>query len=242
MRYHYYYQNKENKSIDDWLVAKDRNDAYAQLRKLGIRPYKIIGRNPPAWKRWTVIALLAAALAGTYVWLALRPEQIPAERFVRHQIYGDSSIVENGVATGWVACGLDEGETFLAKFAQPGVYVAYIPRPERYAGAVEACLARRLEPQEGELTEFRQIKEIVEAMKSELRQYIASGGTVRTYIERLQERQSQETAYYNAAAQELGDARAQGKSEDEISALWLSKNADLRAIGLPMLKDPLSED
>ena len=62
MRYHYYYQTKENKSLDDWLVAKDRNDAYAQLRKRGIKPYKLVGRNPLAWKRWAAIGVLAAAL------------------------------------------------------------------------------------------------------------------------------------------------------------------------------------
>ena len=244
MRYHYYYQTKENKSLDDWLVAKDRNDAYAQLRKRGIKPYKLVGRNPLAWKRWAAIGVLAAALVATYAWLALRPDKAStvAEGFVRHQIYGDESIIANGTATGWASCGFDDGEKFLAKYAQPGLYVQAMPRNDKIAAAVEACLQRRLEPQEGELIEFRQIKEIVESMKAELRQYIASGGNVRTYIERLQERQSQESAYYRAALQELTEAKAAGRSDDEVSSLWLSKNAELRAIGLPMLKDPLSGD
>ena len=230
--------------MDDWIVAKDRNDAYAQLRKRGIKPYKLIGRNPLAWKRWAAIGVLAAALVFTYVWLALRPPQAGAvaDGFVRHQIYGDENIIANGTATGWSACGLSDGEKFLAKYAQPGIYVSVVPRSDATAAAVEACLERKLEPQEGELIEYRQIKEIVESMKAELRQYIASGGNARTYLERLQERQSQETAYYRAALQEVTEAKSAGMSDDEISALWLSKNAELRAIGLPMLKDPLLGD
>ena len=63
------------------------------------------------------------------------------------------------------------------------------------------------------------------------------GGTARLYIDRLQERQSQEVAYYRAANQELETAK-KSMSEDDLYALWAAKNAELRAIGLPMLKEP----
>ena len=63
MRYRYFYQSKENKSCEGWIDAHDRNDAYNQLRKQGIKPYKLLGRNPLAWKRWAAIGVLGAATA-----------------------------------------------------------------------------------------------------------------------------------------------------------------------------------
>ena len=241
-KFHYFYQSRENKNLDDWIVAKSRDDAYAQLRKRGIKPYKVVGKDPIAWKRWTAIVVLATALAGTYAWLAVRPAPIAEEeQFVRHQIYGAESVIRNGTSTDWAVCDLDEGERFLAKYAQPGVPVSSARIDlNKIAVALENAMKRRLEPQDGELLEYRQIKQIVEAMKDELRAYIAHGGTARLYIDRLQDRQSQEVAYYNAANQELETAK-KTMSDDDLYALWAAKNAELRAIGLPMLKEP-SED
>lgn len=242
-KFHYFYQSRENKNLDGWIAAKSRDDAYAQLRKVGIKPYKVVGKDPLAWKRWAAIAVLAAALAGTYAYLALRPDPaMAAETSVRHQIYGAESVIRNGTSTDWGACGFDAGEQFLAKYAQPGVYVASVRGDlNAIASVLENSLKRRLEPQEGEMLEYRQIKQIVEAMKDELRAYIAHGGTARLYIDRLQERQSQEVAYYRAASQELENAKSSGASDDELLALWSAKNAELRAIGLPMLKEPVND-
>ena len=240
-KFHYFYQSKENKNLDGWIVAKSRDDAYAQLRKQSIKPYKVVGKDPIAWKRWAAIAVLAVALAGTYAWLALRSEPVaPDEQFVRHQIYGAESVIRNGISTEWSACGLDEGERYLARYAQPGIKVAYRRKTPETASALEASLSRHLEVEDSELLEYRQLKQIVESIKDELRAYIKSGGNVDGFLDRLQERQDQEVAYYNAANQELENAKAT-MSEDELYNLWAAKNAELRAIGLPMLKEPLNE-
>lgn len=240
-KFHYFYQSKENKNLDGWIVAKSRDDAYAQLRKQSIKPYKVVGKDPIAWKRWAAIAVLAVALAGTYAWLALRSAPVaPDEQFVRHQIYGAESVIRNGISTEWSACGLDEGERYLARYAQPGIKVAYRRKTPETASAVEASLSRHLEVEDSELLEYRQLKQIVESIKDELRAYIKSGGNVDGFLDRLQERQDQEVAYYNAANQELENAKAT-MSEDELYNLWAAKNAELRAIGLPMLKEPLSD-
>ena len=240
-KFHYFYQSKENKNLDGWIVAKSRDDAYAQLRKQSIKPYKVVGKDPIAWKRWAAIAVLAVALAGSYAWLALRSEPVaPDEQFVSHQIYGAESVIRNGISTEWSACGLDEGERYLARYAQPGIKVAYRRKTPETASAVEAALARHLEVEDSELLEYRQLKQIVESIKDELRAYIKSGGNVDGFLDRLQERQDQEVAYYNAANQELENAKAT-MPEDELYNLWAAKNAELRAIGLPMLKEPLSD-
>ena len=245
-KFHYFYQSRENKNLDGWIAAKNRDDAYAQLRKVGIKPYKVVGKDPIVWKRWAAIAVLAAALAISLFVIFHRDSRIPVPDSPlpvhRHQIYGAESVIRNGVATDWAACGLDDGEKFLAKYAQPGVPVA-LARVDlnRVASALEGALKRRLELQDDELLEYRQVKQIVEAMKDELRAYIAHGGTARLYIDRLQERQSQEVAYYRAASQELENAKSSGTSDDDLYSLWSSKNAELRAIGLPMLKEPGEE-
>ena len=240
-KFHYFYQSKANENLDGWIAAKSRDDAYAQLRKVGIKPYKVVGKDPLAWKRWTAIAVLAAALAGTYAWLALRPApSIPEEPSVRHQIYGAESVIRNGMATEWAVCGLDTGEKFLARYAQPGLKVAYVRPTAETAAAVDKSLESRLAVADGDLIEYRQLKEIVESIKDELRRYKSQGGRTEGFLERLQERQSQEVAYYLAANQELENAKTT-MSDDELYNLWAAKNAELRAIGLPMLKDPLNE-
>ena len=50
MEYQYLYQTKDNENRSGRIRARSREDAYARLRRLGIRPYRLIGENPPAWK------------------------------------------------------------------------------------------------------------------------------------------------------------------------------------------------
>lgn len=240
-KFHYFYQSKSNENLDGWIAAKSRDHAYEQLRKLGIKPYKVLGKNPLAWKRWAMIGILVVALVGTYAWIALRPVPIAeAEQFVRHQIYGAESIIRNGMATDWAACNLDDGEKFLSRYAQPGLKVAYRRKTSETIAAIDASLKRRLVSDDSELLEYRQLKAIVESIKDELRRYKAEGGNTDGFLDRLQERQEQEVAYYNAANQEFNTAKEK-LSDDAVYALWAAKNAELRAIGLPMLKEP-SED
>ena len=242
MRYRYFYQTRENEEREGTIDARDRGDAYARLRKAGIKPYRLVGRNPRAWKRWAAIVVLSIAVAALWARLVRVDSKARSaeEGFVRHQIYGDPAIIESGTANGWAACGFGLGESHLAKYAQPGLPVVSHRRNQGIAAAVDESLGRRIEPSDGELLEYRQMKRIVEAMKDELRRYKAAGGTTEKYLERLDERQKTEAAYVRSAAQELDEARNR-LSDDELAELWTAKNAELRAIGLPMLRDPAEE-
>ena len=67
MKYQYFYQTKENENRSGWIKARSRENAYALLRKQGIRPYRLAGDDPVNWRPWAVAAVivaLAAALAG----------------------------------------------------------------------------------------------------------------------------------------------------------------------------------
>ena len=250
MRYTYAYRTSEGKRLEGSIDAPSRDEAFALLRSDGIRPIKVTAADgskangAPTGIRKRVVAIVAVAASlvaavCTYAFLRVEPpsESEPQDFSVRHQIYGDRSIIENGIATGWKACGLDRGETILASFAQPGIATRIGSDVSSLANSIEASLANELKSDDGELLEYRQLKQIIEGMKVELRQYIAAGGTAEGYARRLVERQNQEAAYYRAAKQELQDARSR-LGEDELNALWAEKNAELRAIGLPMLHDP----
>ena len=94
MRYHYFYQTSENKSDDAWIDAKDRNDAYAKLRKQGVKPYKLLGKDPIAWKRWAAIGALSVLVAGLTTWILLAPRPAVATVEERAQLYGDPATIQ----------------------------------------------------------------------------------------------------------------------------------------------------
>ena len=56
MKYAYLYQDRDNNNLRGEIVARDRADAYARLRKQGIRPYRVIGDDPWNWRPWAISA------------------------------------------------------------------------------------------------------------------------------------------------------------------------------------------
>lgn len=257
MKYQYFYQNKKNENISDWIVAKDRADAYAQLKKRGIKPFKLIGKNPLPWKRWAAIGVLSISLVVAIGYIALSPREMittvtptstdnaevngvkVVNSIPRHQIYGDPAIIAEGIKSDWATCDLMAGEKFLSRYAQPGLPVQS-PHPamaKLIVRDVTNCLTNKLQASNHELTEYAQIKEIIESMKTELRTYVSKGGSVNSYLHRLVDRQQQELAYYNAALQEVTEAKNKLEAE-ALYDFWAKKNSELRAIGLPMVKFP----
>ena len=65
MNYKYLYQDRANVSHAGEIAARDRADAYAKLRRQGIRPYRVIGDDPWNWRPWAISAgyvILSVAL------------------------------------------------------------------------------------------------------------------------------------------------------------------------------------
>ena len=56
MKYAYLYQDRENNNLRGEIVAHNRAEAYANLRKQGIRPYRLIGDDPWDWRPWAISA------------------------------------------------------------------------------------------------------------------------------------------------------------------------------------------
>lgn len=71
--YKYLYQDKDNRNCEGEIKAKNRNDAYLALRKMGIRPYRVIGDDPVNWIPWAVwlgYGLLLAVIAALLLHIA----------------------------------------------------------------------------------------------------------------------------------------------------------------------------
>lgn len=231
MKYHYYYQTRENKSRDAWINARDRNEVYAILKKSGIRPYKVIGRNPFAWKRWTAIAVLSVVCIGLSILLLqlkLKNEEIVSEP--RTPIYGDASAIQRHESMNWSDVFDDAGEQYLALFAEPGKKV---PNIIASPAVLEKCLDHKIVflPEDSE--EVRKMKRIVNGMKDELNDYIAAGGNARLYIERLLSRQRVEEKIANSMQSEFIALKKQIKSDnhEDILKKWNEKNELLREMG-----------
>ena len=154
----------------------------------------------------------------------------------RRQIWGDEAVISAAARQNWRVIFSNPGERLLALFAEPGMRLSMLPRlPDSLKDDMDKALRTRLAIAPDELDEYRQMKCIVEGMKSELRDYLAAGGNLTGYIKRLQARQNEEVAFLEKARVELEKQIEAG--EDVISA-WQKMNKRIREQGLPALPMP----
>ena len=146
----------------------------------------------------------------------------------RRQVFGDVAVIEKGIRTGWADVFEREGDRFLASFAIPGAEAGQRNTSEE---EMRLALSKKVEVQPGDSFEVQQIKAMVEGMKCEARRYIAAGGTIVGYGQRLVERQEAEIAIYARAKTEIEAARK--NMDDEAFEAYLDKrNDELRNLGI----------
>ena len=249
MKFLYEYKTSDNERREGQLSAASRDAAYAELKRQGIHPSKVVlapgflNRISSFGKRWlaiavlTVLCLMLAITVGRGVLTAPQPSsvEVSLDSLVRRQMIGDTAIIEQGVRDGWANVFPEEGERFLASFAIPGV-----PAGQRNTSEEEirAALARKVGSTEEDGIEVRQIKAMVEGMKNELREFLADGGTVVEYGKELVRRQEQELGYFNRAQNELKAARKSGTPESAVIELWKMRNSKLRRMGIKLVPLP----
>ena len=192
-----------------------------------------------------VFSFLALAVAGVGVWTWLGG---PAHRGAetdggiaapRHQIYGDPAVT-GGFELGDFGDALPrEGDRLLAWFSQPGrltcpkgtSQAALRRLDDRGVAALMAVAGSDEAPAEGDSREVRELKQIVNWMRREMREYLANGnGTPRSYWRRLVERTRAEAQIYENARRELEKERDQ--------SVWDERNAALRRLGLRTIPNP----
>ena len=253
MRFLYEYKTKENVQQRGEISAPSRSAVYTELKKQGIKPYKV-ELAPGFWnwlqslgKRTAAIALLCLGIVGvSLLWLGQKDKATAFEdkaiaysdRFenkTRRQIIGDTAIIEKGIRNGWADVFPDEGERFLASFAIPGVPAGQRNTTEE---EISAALSRQIFPAEADGIEAQQIKAMVEGMKDELREFMRNGGTIKQFGSALVERQEAELGYYNRTKGELETLRKSGTSSRELEDLWEKRNSELRQMGIKLVPMP----
>lgn len=249
MKFIYKYRTRDNVQHEGTIDVPDKDAAYAALKKQGIRPINVceapgfFNKLMGSGKRWFVLFVLAilAVVAIASVYYAVRTKEAVREtlsdfdRRTRRQPIGDTAVIEKGIKTGWTEVFPEAGERFLASFAIPGVMAGIRTTSE---DEVRASLSRRIASSSNDPMEVRQIKAMVEGMKDELRRFLADGGTIVEYGNRLVARQEQELGYYNRAKNEIESLKNSGASEQAVTELWETRNAALRRMGIRLVSLP----
>jgi hypothetical protein len=130
----------------------------------------------------------------------------------------------------------------LAVFAQPGkLMCAKGANPRRideksYAtfeaySKNELVAENDIAIEQSDLREITELKQIVNGMREEMREYLANGnGTPRSFWRRLNERTTQEMQIYERTRREL-----EKETSEEV---WEQKNDALRRLGLRTIPNP----
>ena len=260
MKYTFAYKTSDGTRHEAAMEAESRDAVFAALRAKGIKAIKVVaadgskanGEVRGVRKRVVaIIVVLAAAVVGgiayfqgTRTGAALAAN--PAAVSPRHQIYGDPAIME-GLERGDFAAVLPRvGDQMLAVFAQPGkLMCAKGANPRLLDATMEAAFAAYAKDElsvesdiaidAGEERELRELKQIINGIREEMRYYLANGnGTPRSFWRRLNERTTQEMQIYERTRREL---------ENETSPeTWESKNEALRRIGLRTIANPKEQE
>ena len=256
MKYTYAYKTSDGARHEDSMEAESRDAVFAALRAKGVRPIKVVAADGSkangevrGLRKPAVFALvaLAAAVAGVIAYLGgertgAATAANSAANAPRHQIYGDPATME-GLERGDFAAHLPRvGDQMLAVFAQPGkLMCAKGVNPRLLDAAMEAAFVayakdelaakRDIAIDAGEERELRELKQIINGMREEMREYLANGnGTPRSFWRRLNERTTQEMQIYERTRREL-----EKETSEEV---WEQKNDTLRRLGLRTIPNP----
>ena len=256
MKYTYVYKTSDGARHEDSMEAESREAVFVALRAKGIKAIKVVAADGSkangevrGMQKRIVAALVVLAAAvvggiayfqGTRTGAALAAN--PAAVSPRHQIYGDPAIME-GLERGDFAAVLPRvGDQMLAVFAQPGkLMCAKGANPRRLTAEQAAAFGQyaaseiaaegdiALDP--GDSREIAELKQIVNGMRAEMREYLANGnGTPRSFWRRLNERTAQEMQIYERTRREL--------EKETSEEAWEQKNDALRRLGLRTIPNP----
>lgn len=244
MKYLYAYKTHDGARHEASMEAESRDAVFEYLRSKGIRPIKVVAADGSkangeirGVRKRVVLAVAVLAAVGAVVVTSLynRAKPPPAPEFVaeqtRRQIIGDSAVIDKGVATGWSEVFPEEGERFFASFAIPGVKAG---QRNTTVEELEAALGRKVEAVAEDGMEARQIKSMVEGMKAEARAYVAAGGSIVEYGNRLTERQDAEILIYERTKSEIERAR-ETMEQSEFLSFWEDRNDQLRNLGIKLV-------
>lgn len=249
MKFSYAYKSSDGVRHEALIDAGSREDAFAELRKQGIRPIKVVAQDgsrangAPARprKRWIALAALASALAAGAITWFLAPDsdvisggdknliEKVALSLPRQMINGNRDRIEQ-LPDGFFA---NNAEAFLAHFAEPGRPFKIEPSDVLTIDTAKTAMTNVIRYSESEFTERIDLKRIVVGLKHEMGNYIRGGGSIEDYVQALINRQQTEIAYRSEANSTLEKLLKDAKS-NPVSAydFWLKANAKLQSMGI----------
>ena len=243
MKFIYSYRDSSNVFREGVFIARDRDSAFRELRKIGVRPVQVVPAPGVvnflfgSCKRWTAIVVLCVFVLVLAVLVGRMNHKMSSltQPLPRHQIYGDPALFEEYAREDFKSLFDNAGDRYLARFAQPGSKVgsraALVEDESDVVQALSSCIGRDIEISDTDRREARELKQIVAGMKAELVEYLSDGvGTISSYIVRLKERQREEDALLRRAAIIL-------KDEKDLD-VWRSVNDELRKVGLRTIPPP----
>ena len=260
MKFTYAYKTSDGVRHEDSMNASSREEVFSALRAKGIKAIKVVAADGSkangevrGLRKRAVAALvaLAAAVAGVVAYIggertgaaerADMAEPSP-NASPRHQIYGDPAVMEAFERGDFGDALPRDGDRLLAVFAQPGRYMCAKGASTRYLAPMaatnfenyashELAVEKDIEIAEADSREVRELKQIVNGMREEMREYLANGnGTPRSYWRRLNERTTSEIQIYERTRCEL--------ESEKSPEVWDEKNAALRRLGLRTIPNP----
>lgn len=256
MKYTYVFRDSHGVRHEASIAAESREEVFAALRRRGIRPIKVVAADGSKangevrgvrWRVEAALVVLAALSACLVAYLGgERTGAATAASSVatapRHQIYGDPATV-SAFERGEFGTALPrDGDRLLAVFAQPGKLMCAKGADPRILDSASAILFEdyaksTLAPEydiaflSGDSREVQELKQIVNGMREEMREYLSNGmGTPRSYWRRLNERTAQEIQIYERTRREL--------EQETSEVVWELKNDALRRLGLRTIPNP----
>ena len=256
MKFTYAYKTSDGVRHEAAMDAESRDAVFAALRAKGIRPIKVVaadgskanGEVRGVRKRTVVAAVVVAAVVTAILTVAIRSTPTPSTytsgdaAAPRHQIYGDPALVEQFERGDFGTALTNRADQMLAWFAQPGKLMC--PKgtdPRRCAADFASAYCDKtgqttfVNLKEADPREVRELRQIVNGMREELREYLANGnGTPRSYWRRLIERTQEEMRIYERTRREL--------ENEKNAAVWEQKNEALRRLGLRTIPNRRDEE
>lgn len=251
MHYTYAYKASDGTRHEGVVGAPSRDAVFEILRSQGIRPIKVVAADGSkangelhGVRKRVVAALVALVAIGVGVFAYVQGTR-SGEALVRngesstprHQIYGDPVVMSEFDKGEFAAVLEREGDRILARFAQPGRIMGAKSLTEKEMAVLAAYVENDLAPAadipiaEADSREARELKQIVNGMREEMREYLANGmGTPRSYWRRLNERTMHEVQIYERTRREL-----EKETSEEV---WEQKNDALRRLGLRTIPNP----
>ena len=242
MKFIYEYRTSDNARHQGVIAASNRDAAFTALKAKGIKPSrlavapgflnKILGIS----KWWFVVLGLGVVVLFSFAKISRLNHQVSAEYdpMHRHQIYGDPALMSQLDQGDYAIVFPSKGDRILAKFAQPGIFVAR-PAGKVWKSMVDSVDLLRNEPVcsplASDVREISELKRIVLWMRGELRDYLSNGvGTAESYLGRLYERQNREYSIFCQAVNDLKGERDNRKF-DRV-------NESLRKLGIKTVPVP----